>query len=211
MYYDMVLAFDMDDTLCNTNGEVYKRTLEYCLGNFMLEEAVYLAEHPRLHFSNYTGTIKQVASREVIEKRVYMDTARPTKLLEGLPHLLENVRRKFGNRVKIVICTHRGDNTDAWMSTYNYLKKHEVDGLFDMIHSIDHEVNKDKVGYLERMYPGAMIRLIDDNPFGSKDTPREFDSRVLMYNQIVAYKCYMNQASYIDDIDLFSRIASLLD
>ncbi|WNV45779.1 haloacid dehydrogenase [Aeromonas phage AerS_266] len=208
MHHDMILAFDMDDTLCNTHNEVYKRTLHYCLNNFLLEESVWLTENPFVHFSDYTGDLKQIVLKEVIEKREYMNEAQPSELLRNLVGVLDGARVHFGNSIKIVICTHRGDNIEAWMSTYNYLKKHGLENKFDMIHSIDHEINKDKLGYLEKMYPSSRILLIDDNPFGSKNEVRGFDSRVLMYNEVTSYKCHMNQAAYLNHIDLLSRICS---
>lgn len=206
MYYDLVLAFDMDDTLCNTQSEVYKRTLKYCFDNLLMEEYGFLIEHPEMPFSDYQGKLKKIMIENIIEKREYMDTPDPTKLMVKLISELKGLRKYFSGQVKFVICTHRGNNISAWLSTYNYLKRHGIQDDFDMIHSIDFEINKDKLKYLERMYPNSEIILVDDNPFGSKSEVREFDSRILIYNEIANYKCHKNQATYLLDFSLFDLI-----
>lgn len=211
MKYDCVLAFDMDDTLCNTHKEVHKRVLDYCLNNLYVNEATYLAENPDVHFSDYEGQLKEITLGEVIMKRTYMDTAEPTELFNNLDWLFKNLREKFGKSIKIVICSHRGDNIDAWMSTYNYLKSNGIVDQFDMIHSIDSRINKNKLEYLERMYPESKILLVDDNPFGSKNEIKEFDSRVLIYGEVVQNKCSLNQSLFINHVDLLSSVCSLLD
>lgn len=211
MEYELVLAFDMDDTLCNTQQEVVKRATGFCMNNMLVDEAVHLMENPGIAFDRHDGKLGEVILEEVIKKRVYMDTAEPTELMMNLGWLLERVRKEFAGRIKVVICTHRGDNMEAWLSSYNYLKKCEVEGLVDMIHSIDHEINSNKLDYLERMYPGSRILLVDDNPFGSKSKIRPFDSRVLMYDGVMSYDCHINQSTYLGHFDLYDQVCHMLD
>ncbi|UOX39455.1 putative acetyltransferase [Aeromonas phage ZPAH34] len=211
MKEQVILAFDMDDTLTNTNKEVQKRALDFCLRNLLVDEAVYIKEHEHLSFGDFNKNVKEIIEREVIEKRVYMDTSEPTDLLFDIKKYLFDFKQQFKGELKIVICTHRGDNIDAWMSTYNYLKKYELETLFDMIHSIDCVINNSKLNYLDRMYPGSKIVLVDDNPFGGKNKIKPFDSRVVVYKEILSYPCRMNQETYDDIFSLMDKVKYLIN
>ena len=114
-----------------------------------------------------------------------MDLAKPSKIFDG--GLIDLVRKMCVDKninFRMVICTHRGNNVSAWMSTYNWLNNHDVLDKFDMIHSLDNRINKDKINFLKGAYPNSKIVLFDDNPHS-----RDLES-VIIYNEINLYKKY---------------------
>ena len=80
-----------------------------------------------------------------------------------------------------------------------------------MIHSINSVNNKDKLKYLEGVYPYSEIILVDDNPFGSKNEIREYDSRLVVYGEELKNKCVMNQEGYVNIFILMSKIMNKID
>lgn len=190
----VVVAFDMDDTLVKTTCEVERLYKLYCENNKVGERSK-----------------EEIINKEVIEKRVYMDSAEPTELFYDLKKYLGDLREKYKDSLKVVICSHRGDNTSAWLSSFNWLLKHELMDDIDMIHSINSVNNKDKLKYLEGVYPYSEIILVDDNPFGSKNEIREYDSRLVVYGKELKNKCVMNQEGYVNIFILMSKIMNKID
>lgn len=211
MKKNIVLAFDMDNTICDTNSEVLKLITEFCIKNNSVEME-YLIENKGLSVSYFKGKIVDLINKEVIEKRVYMDTAKPSGLVgenNELKDLLLRLKKEVGG-IKIVVCTHRGDNVSAWMSTYNYLVKHDLIDCFDMIHSINHINNKNKIDFLKGYYKESEILLVDDNPFGSKSRVYDYCKEVLIYGEIDNFDGYCNQNFYKGHEDLFKIVVGLI-
>ena len=52
---------------------------------------------------------------------------------------------------------------------------------------------------------------MDDNPFGSKNEIREYDSRLVVYGEELKNKCVMNQEGYVNIFILMSKIMNKID
>lgn len=198
-----ILAFDMDNTLCNTSYSVvvsgiqegYKqnnqKVLDYFSDNFL--------NIPVCHFD---GWVSEFLYENVISKRTYMDRAKPTRLFGDNGELKEWIlkTKEINKDLKVVICTHRGDNISAWMSTYNWLNEREMmeEGTIDFIHSINHVRHSNKVEYLKSFYRTDKILLVDDNPFGSTNVVRDKCHNVVVYDKIDKFKSHENQEVFSD-------------
>lgn len=196
-----ILNFDMDDTWVSTKSTLlrlsYMRAVE--LGNKTLASIFKEAVRTRKDITELSKEAQDFVEKEVIAKRTYMDIAGPSDMLlrPGLHNYcdwLESLTCKYGDALQINICTHRGDNDQAWRSTYNWLVKHSLYRFITRIHSIDHTT--DKLEYLNTWYKGEHILLVDDNPFGSSKQIRKTDDSVLIYNGHRKLPSQTNQRLY---------------
>lgn len=207
-----VLAFDMDNTFCKTSMAVVFQGIQeaYKLNNQDVLD--YLADNylkkPVCHFDDW---VNKFLYDNVICKRTYMDKAKPTDLFGKNGEIKEWIlKTKETNKdLKVVICTHRGDNISAWMSTYNWLNKREMmeEGVIDFIHSINHVRHSDKIEYLKSFYQTDKILLVDDNPFGSTSVVRDKCDNVVVYDKIDKFKSHENQELF-SDLDRLSILVS---
>lgn len=204
-----ILAFDMDNTFTNTSARVNVEAVKaaYKLGRDDILD--FLAETD-LPVCKYPDWVSKFIYENVIIKRTYMDNATETELFKRIKEVIE-MAKEFRKDLKVVICTHRGDNTSAWMSTYNWLDKRDMieTNMIDMIHSISHVEQKDKIAYLKAMYPGQPILLVDDNPLGSTSTIHDHCKEVLIYDAIDKFDGYVNQDRFTDHKDLLQRVINM--
>lgn len=204
-----VIAFDMDNTFTNTSVRVNVEAVKAAYDLKREDILDFLAE-TSLPVCKYPDWVSKFIYDNVIIKRTYMDKVTPTELFKGIKEVIETAK---GTRkdLKSVICTHRGNNTSAWMSTYNWLNKRGMieTNLIDMIHSISHIEQKNKIEYLKSMYPGESILLVDDNPFGSTTTIHEFNKDVLVYDKIDKFDGYVNQNVFTSHEDLLMKIINM--
>lgn len=204
-----IVAFDMDNTFTNTSLRVNVEAVKagYDLGR---EDILDFLAETNLPVCKYPDWVGKFIHDNVIIKRTYMDEATPTELFKGIKEVIE-VAKRFREDLKSVVCTHRGNNTSAWMSTYNWLNKRGMieTNVIDMIHSISHVEQKNKIEYLKLMYPGETILLVDDNPFGSTSTVHTFSKEVLVYDKIDKFDGYVNQDVFTDHKDLVKRIINM--
>lgn len=204
-----ILAFDMDNTFTKTSAiiivEAYGAAVKLERG-----DVVKFLITTELPVCKYPDWMSKFIYENVIIKRTYMDYAEETELFKGIKDVIK-IAKEFRKDLKVVICTHRGDNTSAWMSTYNWLNKREMveTNMIDMIHSISHIEQKDKVAYLKAMYPGKPILLVDDNPLGSTSTIHDRCKEVLIYDGIDKFDGYVNQDRFTDHKDLVKRIINM--
>lgn len=204
-----ILAFDMDNTFTNTSASIRVEayTAAYEAGR---TDIVQFLVQARMPVCKYPDWVSKFIYENVIIKRIYMDLAEETKLFDGIKETIKTAK-EFRKDLKTVICTHRGDNTSAWMSSYNWLNKRDMieTGMIDMIHSISHIEQKDKIAYLKAMYPGQPILLVDDNPLGSTSTIHDHCKEVLIYDAIDKFDGYVNQDRFTDHKDLLQRIINM--
>lgn len=204
-----ILAFDMDNTFTNTSARINVEAVKagYKLGR---EDILDFLAETTLPVCKYPDWVNKFIYDNVIIKRTYMDKVSPTELFNGIKEIVE-VAKMLREDLKCVICTHRGNNTSAWMSTYNWLNEREMieTNIIDMIHSISHVEQKNKIEYLKLMYPGEPILLVDDNPFGSTSTVHKRSEEVLIYDRIDKFDGYANQDVFIDHQDLLRRVINM--
>lgn len=204
-----ILAFDMDNTFSCTSSSI--RVEAYTAAREVgRTDIVKFLIGTRLAVCKYPDWVSEFIYENVIVKRVYMDLADETKLFEGIKEVIETAK-KSREDLKVVICTHRGNNTSAWMSTYNWLNERDMieTNMIDMIHSISHVEQKDKIAYLKAMYPGEPILLVDDNPLGSTSTIHDYCKEVLIYDEIDKFDGYVNQDRFTDHKDLLQRVINM--
>ncbi len=198
----IVLAFDMDDTLVNTRKEIYKLAILHCVTNGLndLFPKFVNALWSGVAVSELSTEMKEIIDKEVIAKRVYLDSAERSYFCsDELVSLLKDVRNA-DNEVKIVICSHRGNNKEAFMSTYRWLENKGLLDYFDMIHSIDNQVHKDKIKFLKATYPDHRILLVDDNPYSDDK------ESVIIYDKINKNKKYEGFEICNNPNDIFMRL-----
>lgn len=209
-----ILAFDMDDTVCNTTMSIIVDTIKIAreMGNKPIMRYIVL-NYPEKNISQFDDWVGKFIFENVIIKRTYMDTAEPSELFgfNGVFKEWLTKVKKENEELKAVICTHRGDNTSAWMSSYNWLNKRELmeGDLIDFIHSINSQRQKNKIEYLKNFYGTDRVLLVDDNPFGSTNTVVEYCRNVLIYNNINKYKSHANQDVFTTLEDLRKRVSLL--
>jgi hypothetical protein len=204
-----ILAFDMDNTFTNTSARVNIEATK-AAHDLDREDVLDFLAKTILPVCKYPDWVSKFIYDNVIVKRTYMDVVEETGLFKGIKEVI-GIAKEFRKDLKSVICTHRGNNTSAWMSTYNWLNKKGMieTNKIDMIHSISHIEQKNKIEYLRSMYPGEVILLLDDNPFGSTTTVHEFSKEVLIYDKIDKFDGYVNQDVFTDHKDLLKRIINM--
>lgn len=213
MNYRLVLAFDMDNTLVKTDEKVFELAIDFCEKNGLKENKKELiaCRDIKGNYDKLSEGTKEIIYKEVIEKRVYMDLADGSKLaMDNFNEHLKDIKDLFPE-VKIVICTHRGDNGEARMSTFNWLDKRNMIEHFDMIYSISHIDNSDKIEFLESRNEGCIVLLVDDNPFGSSSKVREKCESVLIYDGVVSLACHENQNRFVSMSELKKLICDKLN
>lgn len=204
-----ILAFDMDNTFTKTSAQIrveaYDRAVELGRGDI-----VRFLITTNLPVCKYPDWVSKFIYENVIIKRTYMDDVEETELFKGIKEVIRKAK-EVKKDLKVVICTHRGNNTSAWMSSYNWLNKREMieTNMIDMIHSISHVEQKDKIAYLKSIYVGEEVLLVDDNPFGSTSTIHDHCKEVLIYDAIDKFDGYVNQDVFSDHEDLLKRILSM--
>lgn len=211
--HKLVLAFDMDNTLVKTDEKVFELAIKFCRENKLKknEKELIACRDVKGNYDKLSANTKVIIYDEVISKRVYMDLADGSKLIEDdFGTHLKDIRELFPE-VKIVICTHRGDNGEARMSTFNWLDNRNLIAYFDKIYSISHIKNSDKIEFLKSRNEGSIILLVDDNPFGSGSKVRDKCDEVLVYDGVVDLPCHENQTKFIDMTELKRKIAILLN
>lgn len=86
------------------------------------------------------------------------------------------------------------------MSTYRWLENKGLLDYFDMIHSIDNQVHKDKIKFLKATYPDHRILLVDDNPYSDDK------ESVIIYDKINKNKKYEGFEICNNPNDIFMRL-----
>lgn len=206
----LVLAFDMDNTLCETDQSILNRAITHCKWRDLDNELREFKECLPGGLNTLSPECLAIIQEEVIEKRFYMEDAAPSSICDNLEFLDSLYELEKLPDVKVVICTHRGDNISAWLSTHRWLDKYLLVNQFNMIHSINHVLNKDKVAYLKSVYPEHKVLLVDDNPFGSTSTVRDKCDSVLIYDGIVSLPCHENQDKFVSMKDLVEKIRGII-
>lgn len=207
----ILLAFDMDNTLVKTDVKVFEMAINYCKVHgkkFELNELIECRDR-KGDYNKLSESTKEIIYKEVIEKRVYMDYAEESDIVENHFGGYLKVLKKMYPEVKTAICTHRGDNREARLSTHNWLDKRDLMEEFDAIYSISHKHNSDKIAYLKEKNEGYFVLLVDDNPFGSSSKVREKCENVLVYDGLVSLPCHENQNKFVDMSDVIMKIAEL--
>lgn len=204
-----ILAFDMDNTFTKTSLRINVEAV-IAARDLGREDILDFLAETKLPVCKYPDWVGKFIYENVIVKRTYMDDAKETELFKGIKEVIRKAKEAKKD-LKVVICTHRGNNTSAWMSSYNWLDKREMmeTSMIDMIHSISHIEQKNKIEYLKMMYPGGTILLVDDNPFGSTSTVHERSEEVLIYDEIDKFDGYVNQDRFTNHENLLERIINM--
>lgn len=197
-----VLNFDMDDTLVATKVILLTLAINRAkvLGDFAMANVFNDAYVKGLDIVELDKVYQDFIEDQIIIERKYMDIADPSNLILdiGLGDFylgLQFLRKLYGERLLINICTHRGDNAEAVASTHNWLVDKNLRDCFDNIHSIHY--TQDKLEYLRSIYKEDKILLVDDNPFGSSKQVRPANKEVLIYDGHRKLPCHQNQKKFV--------------
>lgn len=194
----IVVAFDMDDTFCQTGGYInYElRRIGIATKNAGLLE--YLDQHAdQVPTMCYPADIKKIVNEKIIGPGIYMLDAKHTELLANdRIGLLRDLKRIYGDLLRIVVCSHRGFHEFGEIFTRKWLTKMSVLDLFDDIHMLDGKHHPDKIKFLKEAYPGSPIKLIDDNPLHDFNKEHDHQEEIMIYDEVHTFPGYKNQARF---------------
>lgn len=201
----VLLALDMDDTLCDTQTEVVLRLRRYLYEHAMWDDLMEVYSRSRINKTTKTQStmlypehLRKITKEEIIAKGDYTQTAKSTPLIKGgnLPSLIHALKHQLGHKdFQVVIATHRADENNVQANTIEWLFENGMRPFIDDIYFID---QGNKVDYLKKKYPDHQICLLDDNPFGDLETDHPFNESVMIYDQLAIYDAYRHQNKFVD-------------
>lgn len=201
----VLLAVDLDDTVCDTQSEVVIRLRQILYGLAQFDDLydVYKRYNTNLRLGTestmlYPEHLRILINTWIIREGSYVSTVKPTQLLSsgGLRNLVENLRILMGDRFTCVVATHRNHEAAVRENTETWLVNQNARQLFDDLHFIHGGRHANKIAYLKEHYPDHEILLLDDNPFGDLHTVHEFDPCVLVYEELCTYDAYQHQRKF---------------
>lgn len=212
----VLLAVDLDDTLCDTQTEVVLRLRERLYGRADWEELARVYEYYHLNqesgqFSTmlYPQHLRNLITNEVIKPGHYVRTVKPTALKDELTHAISFLRASLGESFTAVVATHRSQEQNVRQGTAEWLMAHDAELLFDELHFIDSQAHANKIAYLKHRFPEHEILLLDDNPFGDPRTIHPHDPAVLVYDKLCNYLGYQHQNRFTTTSSLIKQIFGL--
>jgi hypothetical protein len=207
----VVVAIDLDDTVCNTQLEVIKRLNRYLFDKGMLdviEEVRVLAEEEKRSTMLYPDHLRKIISEEIIGKHEYISSVKLTNFGKALSNFMYKAYWKLGRaNVHFVVSTHRPDEYNSRNRTKAWISKNKL--IFDHIHFVNSVENSNKIDFLTKEYPNCKIILVDDNPFGDLKVVHPHNPSVLVYNELCDYEAYKHQDKFSDLENLLERIECL--
>lgn len=207
----VLLALDMDDTLCDTQEEVVIRLRHKLYDKAAWDDLkwVYDSVHTNRKDGKhstmlYPPHLRDIINKEIIQEGSYIKTVKPTSLITDgkLGEMIACLRNALGNNLKTVIGTHRNDEQDVFENTTDWLDRADFSQYIDDLHFINNTQHRNKIDYLKSLYAGYEILLLDDNPFGDLHTVHNPNESVLVYEGLCTYDAYKHQ-------NKFSSISSL--
>jgi len=201
----VLLAVDLDDTLCDTQTEVVNRLRQILYGLAQFDDLydVYRRYHTNLQTGTqstmlYPEHLRKLINPLIIREGSYVNTVKPTALLTngGLRNLVENLRMILGDRFTSVVATHRNHEASVQTNTDTWLVNHGARDLFDDLHFIHGGQYANKIAYLKEHYPDHEIVLLDDNPFGDLQSVHEYNPCVMVYEELCHYDAYQHQRKF---------------
>lgn len=212
----VLLALDMDDTLCDTQNEVVSRLREilYDLGYFEQLKDVYNFSHlnkiEKTHSTMlYPGELRTIINEEIIIPGEYIKTVKPTSLITdgGLTATLFHLKNKID--LSVIIATHRPENPQSVKDTKKWLDDNNFSPFVNAMHFINSKIHSNKINYLKSLYPDYRILLLDDNPLGDLNTIHSHNHNVLVYEKLCIYPCYSQQSKFTNVYDLAARLTNM--
>lgn len=191
----IVLAFDMDDTLCLTGKYINDQLYKVARHSGDTELLEFLDKNSG-HLSTmlYPPEVKVKVDTLIIGPGVYMLEAEKTPLFcPNFISILKRLKAMYGEMLKIVVCSHRGFHEYGEIYTRKWLVKHGALEVFDEIHMLDGKVDPDKIQFLKKEYPGSPIKLIDDNPLHDFNKEHERQEEILIYDVVHSFPGYKHQ------------------
>lgn len=208
----VLLATDVDDTLCNTAEFIINELLHNLSNRGKEEEFKYVLDNmdtvPTLLFRD---DIKDIIFESIISRGDYMHLAKPSALLAtGYDVLIREFKDEYPEHFTSVVCTHRGFTELGKNKTASWLNYHDVDDCFDEIHSIKSSLYPNKIEYLSALFPEHQILLLDDNPLHLPKETVPYIKELLIYDGITQLPGYENQTKFKDLTDLTTIIENLI-
>lgn len=214
----VLLAVDMDDTLCDTQFEINKRLSQHLYDRGMLEHLKNVHRWAKLNEENkrystlyYPDPMRTIITEHIVPDGGYTATVPATRLvLDGeLKRTIAKLKTALGDNFKPVIATHRHKENQVKENTLGWLDVQHLSSSFEDVHFIYSETHPNKIEYLKKLYPGYLILLLDDNPFGNPNGPHDTDESVLVYQELSIYPGYVNQNKFTTAQDLELELLSL--
>lgn len=195
----IVLAFDKDDTCCNTHVDLSERLISDFIQLGMREELEYVQEHKdKISTKQFRKDIRDYTLKNIISNCGFMLTAGPTPMIMDKAFIptMVHLNTSLGRMFKLVICTHRGTSELVKRNTSLWLEAFKIIHLFDAVHCIDQPTYPNKLDFLRATYPGSKILLVDDDPLSEMEKELPFDPSLLIYEGVNSYPSYKNQNKF---------------
>lgn len=206
----VVLAYDMDDTLCLTGKFINDDMTKHAKRLGLTDVEQYIKVN-RDHMSTmlYPPEIKQHVDKHVIGPGLYMLDAEPSELMET--NIIERVHNRYKDRKVIqVVCSHRGFHQYGEIYTRQWMQEQNVVKYIDAFHMLDGKTHPNKIDFLRGHYSNAKIVLLDDNPLHDFNKEHEKVDGVVIYDWVHQFPGYKHQDRYNSMAQLFHRIDNLL-
>lgn len=201
----VLLALDMDDTLCDTQEEVVIRLRRKLYDTAAWDDLkwVYDSVHAnRKHGTHstmlYPPHLRDIINKEIIQEGGYVKTVKPTKLITDgeFVKMLYRLRDVLADDLTTVIATHRNNEQEVYQGTVDWLDGVDFSKHLNDLHFIDSREYGNKIEYLKLLYPEHEILLLDDNPFGNLQTVHHPHESVLVYEGLCTYDAYKHQNKF---------------
>lgn len=212
----VLLALDMDDTLCDTQNEVVLRLRRYLYEHAMWDDLMEVYRRSAINETLrtestmlYPDHLRQIVKEEIIAPGEYVKTVKPTPLVEGryLARLIHNLKRQLGHpNFQVVIATHRNDEKNVRENTFEWLFENKMELFIDEMHFIH---GSNKIDFLKEQYPEHQICLLDDNPFGNLHITHPFNESVMIYDRLAVYDAYQHQNKFVSTGQLETHLLNL--
>lgn len=212
----VLLALDMDDTLCDTQSEVVLRLRRYLYERAMWDDLKDVYRRSAINKMIQTQStmlypehLRKIIAEEIIGQGDYIKTVKPTSLITGLylPRLIEKLKHQLGeHNFQVVIATHRNAEKGALENTAAWLFDNKMELFIDDMHFIQ---GSNKIDYLTAQYPDHQICLLDDNPFGNLEKVHPFNPAVMIYDRLAVYDVYQHQNRFVSTGSLEAHLLQL--
>lgn len=207
----IVLAIDLDDTLCDTQAEVVRRLRHYLYDHAMFDDLKWVYNAiGKISTMMYPPHLREIISNRIIKQGDYVKTVLPGSLIAtGQLTALFGLLKDFPGEVKTVIATHRYTENEIEANTHGWLTQYEVKPHLHDIHFINGQFHSNKIDFLRERYPEHEILLLDDNPFGQLHHEHLYSPNVVVYDKLGKYDAYKHQTVFTDIVDLIGLMLSM--
>lgn len=211
----LVFGCDMDDTLNDTHGFIYKTMLKFYTERGYKAKAQYIQKEYMAGTSSLDWKIDVRAdiAEFCIKNNSYIFNAISSALVNnGFIDTLLDLKELYGPAFKPVVITHRGAEPLIKEMTEQWLASRNLDLVFEVVHALDPKDHPNKIEYLKEFYPNSKVLILDDNPLGRSKSSEIYPHHpeLLIYDRISKLKEYELQNKFTSNEEFHTAICKLM-